>query len=408
MDRKVSSAHGPSTVPESQPPAAVPERDIPRRQKSIFIAGPCTPMGGGMFKVIEYLMQSSKASRLPGTATLLPLDTRGGGSAVLSIGPLLVALLRLVRGQLSGSLAGVHVNMAERLSLVRKGLIMAMCRALGVPVVLHLHAAQLHHDYAAFSRPVKALVRWLFSLPAHCVVLGKTSASFVIDDLKVPPERVEIVVNGVPEPKLARRDANERAGAPQRVLFVGNLSERKGVSDLLRALSRPEFARIPLELTCAGGGDLQRYRVLADSLGLGERVRFNGWSNQQAVAQLLAEADVMVLPSHDEGLPLAILEALAQGVAVVCTPVGEIPHVLTDGFDACFVRPGDPRSIADGLFRVLQDRDLRERLERNGRALYKRQFSLDHFSASVARIHMRHFGVSSIPADDPGQRENVA
>lgn len=393
----------------AKPPGKIPETPMPgsaiaavaaaTHRPCIFIACPWGPVGGGMFKAADYLVQSSEKQGDATAAKLLPLDTRGGGSAFGSIGVLLIALARLTRARLRGSLAGVHVNMAERLSVVRKGVIVVFCRMVSVPVVLHLHAAQLQHGYRSLPAPAKALVRWLFSLPASCVVLGTSAADFVTLELRVPPERVEILVNGVPEPTTPRREITLRGGHRHRVLFVGNLSERKGVSALLRAMAQPEFAGMPVDLTLAGGGDVEGYRALAGRLGLGERVRFNGWTGQDEVAQLLAQADVLVLPSVDEGLPLAILEALAHGVAVVCTPVGEIPHFLTDGVHACFVRPDDPESIAQGVLKVLKDSWLRKTLESNGRALYEQQFSLDRFSAGVARIHMRHFGVCGVSAD---------
>jgi glycosyltransferase involved in cell wall biosynthesis len=80
-----------------------------------------------------------------------------------------------------------------------------------------------------------------------------------------------------------------------------------------------------------------------------------------------------------------ILEALANGVAVVCSPVGEIPSVLQDGVNACFVQPGDVAGIAAVLQQVLQDDGLRSSLERNGRALYERNFSIARFFSSVAQ-----------------------
>src|SRR3954464_4135784 len=98
----------------------------PARQKPapyIYIACPWTPVGGGMFKVADYLIQAQALEPGSGYARLRPLDTRGGGSALLSIGILALALAKLVRGRLSGRLAGVHVNMAERLSLFRKGVV---------------------------------------------------------------------------------------------------------------------------------------------------------------------------------------------------------------------------------------------------------------------------------------------
>ncbi|MDB5870799.1 MAG: glycosyl transferase, group 1, partial [Ramlibacter sp.] len=151
----------------------------------IYIACPWTPVGGGMFKVADYLIQSQAHETPADAAQLRPLDTRGGGSAVRSLWVLATALAKLVRGKLSGQLAGVHVNMAERLSLWRKSAIVVMCRALGVPVVLHLHAAQLHHYYRGLPAPLQRLTRWVFSLPASVVVLGAAARQFVIEELQV-------------------------------------------------------------------------------------------------------------------------------------------------------------------------------------------------------------------------------
>ena len=214
---------------------AIGARERPGRY--IFIACPWTPKGGGMFKVADYLIQAQTFSAPAGAAELRPLDTRGGANAAYSLWVLATALVRIVRGRLTGELAGVHVNMAERLSLFRKSAVVILCHVLRVPVVLHLHAAQLHHFYRTLPWPLQALTRWVFSLPASCVVLGSAARRFVVDELRVPANRVEIVINGVPEPVEDRRKVVPRG--KQRVLFLGNLSERKGVSDLLRALALP-------------------------------------------------------------------------------------------------------------------------------------------------------------------------
>ncbi len=372
----------------------------------IYLACPWTPKGGGMYKVADYLIQAhatpdEAAPNGQQTVALRPLDTRGDGNALSSLAVLTHALMLLLRGRISGRLAGVHVNMAERLSLLRKGTVVVACRALGLPVVLHLHAAQLHHFYRRLPAPLRALTRWAFSLATSVVVLGTASKRFVVEELGVAPGRVEILINGVPEPTAPRRAA---PGPVLKLLFVGNLSERKGVSELLQAMALPELAALPmpLALTLAGGGDVAGYQAQAEALGLGpERVRFAGWSDQAAVAQLMAEADMLVLPSYDEGLPLVILEALANGVAVVCTPVGEIPSVLNDAETALLVPPGDVAALGAALSKLALDAGLRERLERNGRALYAQHFSLARFFAGVARIHKRHFGVYAAAAASP-------
>jgi glycosyltransferase involved in cell wall biosynthesis len=322
-----------------QPPLptdAVPVRAAAgrRSERFIYIACPWSPAGGGMFKVADYLIQAQAAYTPEQAAQLRPLDTRGGGSALASSWMLLTALAKLVRGRIDGKLAGVHVNMAERLSLVRKGAVVVACRALGVPVVIHLHA-QMQRFYQSLPSPLKRLTRWMFSLASTVVVIGSTGRRFVMEDLGVPASRVEIVFNGVPGPQQPR--SAHPADGIRRIAFVGRLCEAKGVSDLLLALARPGLDSAPLEVTLAGGGDIEGYEAKARALGVDRFVRFAGWCDQARVDELLAKSDVLVLPSHDEVLPLVVLEALANGVAVVCTPVGELPVVLTEGVNACFV-----------------------------------------------------------------------
>ena len=365
----------------------------PHTGKFIYLASPLGTIGGGMFKVADYLIQAQAAIQPAGTAQLRALDTRGQGSALASLGVLMVALVRIVAGRISGRLAGVHVNMAERLSVFRKGAVIVCCRALGVPVVLHLHAAEMPQSYGKLPAGLRMATRQVFSLATSVIVLGETARSFVVDVMRVPAGRVEVVFNGVPQPR--GRHVQTAQNAVRQILFLGNLSERKGVSDLLAALALPGFDRSRLAVTLAGGGDVRAYQAKARALGLEQVVKFTGWCEQAEVADLMAQADVLVLPSYDEGLPLVILEALASCVAVVCTPVGEIGSVLTHDLDVCLVQPGDVPGLAAGLQRVLDEPGLGERLARNGRALYEQKFSISRFFSHVAQIHQRDFGTSA-------------
>jgi len=362
----------------------------------IYIACPWSPTGGGMYKVADYLIQAQARTPPAHVAQLRALDTRGPGSAVMSAWYLLVALWNLVRGRLSGKLAGVHVNMAEKLSLLRKGTVVVACRALGIPVVIHLHA-MMERYYGTLSSPLRQLTRWMFSLADSVVVIGPVTRRFVIEELGVPPGRIDIVINGVPGP--AKAPARRATEGPKRLLFVGRLCERKDVSGLLKALAQAELKPSQVQLTFAGNGDVDIYRDQAHRLGLDELVKMPGWCDQDQVSELLTQSDLLVLPSRDEVLPLVILEALANGVPVLTTPVGELPSVLSDGRDVCFVPARDVDALADALRRVPFDEQLLQTLSRNGRLLYEQQFSLDRFFNSVARIHQRRFGVSAQLAD---------
>jgi glycosyltransferase involved in cell wall biosynthesis len=386
---------------ETNPPlstASLPQAAAGRRRRFIYIAAPWSRDGGNPRQLGEYLMQSQATPPGDDAAELRPLDSRGDRRAAWPYWVLLTALARILAGRLTGRLAGVHVNVARRLSFARKGVLVACSHLVGVPVVLHLHAP-MQPWYARLPSPLQALVRGVCGLADAVVVAGPAARRFVTDELKVPADRVEIVISGVPAPSRPRRVRG--ADGVLRVLFVGDVDPREGVDDLLAALARPGFDRNRVEVTVASAGDLAAYRSKASELGVAGFVQFPGACDENEAARLLADADVLVLPSRDEMLPLVVLQALANGVAVVCTPVGELASLLTDGRDALFVKPGDVDGLAGALQRLLSDPQLRERLERNGVVRYGQQFSLARFVARVARVHRRTFGIASDPGIAP-------
>ncbi|MGI3775886.1 MAG: glycosyltransferase family 4 protein [Janthinobacterium lividum] len=346
-----------------------------------LIAAPQGQAGGGMGRVTAYLMQEQ--ARRGDLAPMEALESRGPGAAALSAFAVARAAARVAGLALRGRASVLHLNVAERGSVVRKGALLGVARLFGVPVVLHLHAAQIVAFHAALPGPARALVGLVFRSAQLVVVLGEPWRVWVAS-LGVPEGRIRVVRNGVP--RLSGWRARE-AGAPFRLVFLGNLFWRKGIADLLAALARLGPGDAPCTLVVAGGGDVAGHEALAEGLGIGGRVRFEGWVDQAGAAACLAEADALVLPSYDEGLPLVILEALSLGVPVVCTPVGAIPEVLEDGDTALLVPPGDVAALAGALRRIAGDPALAARLSERGRALYEREFTLPVFAERVAALH---------------------
>jgi glycosyltransferase involved in cell wall biosynthesis len=363
------------------------------KRRFIYLACPYAEMGGGMYKVMDYLFQAQ--NDFPGSPELRILDTRGGGPLLFTPWVLIKAFVKLLRARLAGEVAGVHVNMAERLSVVRKGLLIVFAHHIGVPVVLHLHAAQLHHFYRSLPRLAQWLLRYVFSVANEVVVLGEVSKRFVADGLRVPEERISILINGVPGPTM--RPEPRRHEGPMHVLFLGNLMERKGVTDLLDALGRPELAGLEWKATFGGGGDVEKYRAMVAERGLEDRVSVPGWQDQDQASALIWNADILALPSYDEGLPLVILEALARATPVLCTPVGEIPNELTDGKNAVFVTPGDIPGIAAALADLMRHPEKREALALAGRELYEERYAMDAFFNNLLVIYRRNFDRAAFP-----------
>jgi glycosyltransferase involved in cell wall biosynthesis len=189
-------------------------------------------------------------------------------------------------------------------------------------------------------------------------------ASYYRDAVGVPSARLRIIPNGVDVRRFRPGDrARERArlGLPAGPLFgtAGRLFPEKRQQDLLHALAAVR-GRLPgAHLVFVGDGpERTRLESLAAALGQSAAVTFAGW--QTDTAPWLAALDVFLLCSETEALPLAVLEAMASGVPVITTPVGDLPQVVRGGRDGMHVPVGDIEALAAAMGRLGEDRGLRD------------------------------------------------
>ena len=169
--------------------------------------------------------------------------------------------------------------------------------------------------------------------------------------------------------------------------MLGRLGRRKGTYDILEAVPAVISRHSTATFHFGGDGDVNEVRTQLAGVSWGRQVRLLGWLNDDAKSTLLSRASVFVLPSYNEGLPVALLEAMAHGVAVVTTPVGGIPEVVTDSKTGLLVAPGDVAAIAGAICRLLEDPSLRTTLGRNGRALIESEFSVERAVARIVAVY---------------------
>jgi glycosyltransferase involved in cell wall biosynthesis len=257
--------------------------------------------------------------------------------------------------------AVLHVHGASRASFWRKAPFMALALAARWPVVFHLHGGGFAGFYEHECGPAgRAVVRFLLERAACVVVVSQRWADWMRRTL--PRARVACVPNAVALPAVA--PARRIAG---RLAFVGRLGADKGVFELLDAVAALRASHPEIRLELAGDGDIAAVAARVRALGIGDRVLARGWCDAAARARLLADAAVFVLPSHAEGLPMSLLEAMAAGCPVVASRVGGIPDVVRDGVNGLLVPAGDSRALAAALARLLSEHDLGRRLGRAGR-----------------------------------------
>jgi glycosyltransferase involved in cell wall biosynthesis len=202
------------------------------------------------------------------------------------------------------------------------------------------------------------------------VAPSETMGRFLTTQLRVPAGRVRVIRNGVrlPPPHVPQPRA-------ERFVSVGSFAALKQMPALIDAFARVAAGRPGLELWLVGDGDERaRGHDLVHALGLAEQVRFLGYRDD--VPAQLAACDAFVLPSINENLPLALLEAMGAGLACVATDVGGIAEALTAGA-GLLVRPGDGDGLVAAMARLADEDGLARQLGARAAAVAREQFSIE-------------------------------
>jgi glycosyltransferase involved in cell wall biosynthesis len=349
--------------------------------------------GGGIGRQMGYFL--SALPQAAETPAYRIIDTRGPwflGSArrriPLSALYLMAAALRIAWTGIAGRPALIHANITGRGSTLRKLALTAVARLVLLPYVLHVH----DYDYAADIRTrggvMRRLVRGMFAAAEQTIVLGAEAERALRAALALPEARILVLPNAVPDPNPAPLEGGRvSAASPVHLVFLGYLSARKGVPELLEALASPALAALSWRATLAGGGPVEEFRAKAAALGLGDRVAFPGWIDQPAAKTLCAAADILVLPSHAEGLAMSVLEGLAHGLAVVATPVGAHAEVIEPEQSGLLTPAGEVAALSAALTRLITDKALRERLGAGARQRFLGRFDVRFYSMRLARLH---------------------
>jgi glycosyltransferase involved in cell wall biosynthesis len=237
--------------------------------------------------------------------------------------------------------------------------------------------------------------RWTLSLVDCVVCVSDQVAAFCRQRIGVPPEKTAVIPNGIdfPDPAtmLDKAAARLRVGLPVDGVMVGTVARLdpvKRLDVLLGALHRLEGV---FAFVVGYGPEEQRLKEMAEKLGLGERVRFAGY--QQDVWAWLAACDVFALSSDWEGMPNAVLEAMAAGLPVVATAVGGTPDVVVQGATGLLVPPDDAKALAAALDRLIHDPGLRRTMGAAGRQRVRARFSLQQMVERTQALYRELLGL---------------
>jgi glycosyltransferase involved in cell wall biosynthesis len=335
--------------------------------------------GGGIGRLAGNILSA------PGKkSTHIIKDTRGvGWNPLYSPFFLLSALVVLMTDRVSEPGRLHHIHIAGRGSTARKLILGTWAHWLGCSYILHLHDYDYEADYLRRPEWQQRAIRKLFKRAEHVIVLGQRDFRMVHDVLKVPTDKLSVVRNCVPDPGQNPK----KEGDTVEILFLGRLGPRKGVPELLHALSHPDMPDDGWRATLAGDGPVEQYRQDVADLNLENKVNLPGWLDEPTTRSLCARSDILVLPSHAEGFAMAVLEGLAHELVVVTTRVGAHDEVLQHDESCVFVPVGDATALAHTLSDLIRNPTKRARIAEQGRQLYLSGFGIGGYVEQLDALY---------------------
>jgi glycosyltransferase involved in cell wall biosynthesis len=328
-----------------------------RHPLRVLVVGPAPAAAtsrGGMATVAA-LMAEHPDDRIHITVVPTYVDSSRHQRLLVGVRGMLYASWLLLRGRADV----LHVHLAHGGSVVRKAVPLWAARLGGVPAVVHGHSYDFGGWFDRLPPLGQRAVRRVL-VADHWLVLGERHVDEYVARIPSTNGRISVLHNAVRVPS----DPVTQLGV-QRVhaVALGRLGARKGSYDIVAAVAAlDDEVRGRLRVTLAGDGEVDEVRAAVAAAGLADTVHVAGWLGPAARDELLSAAQVFVLPSRDEGLPMALLEAMAYGLVPVTTTVGSIGEAVSDGVTGMVVQPGSPGQIADALASLVADDGLRARL----------------------------------------------
>lgn len=364
-------------------------------KRRVVVVAQAAPARGGIASFAETIVADATLARdfdIDLLNTTRRAVRRGGALSVENMTHAVADAFRVWRAARRSDVVHIQTALVPTLPLLRALALTAAGRLGGAAVLLHVHSGRVNSGRPEAFSPGLVTRRLLSGLRlAHRVLTCSEAGTTTLRAL-VPGLAVQTVDNAVDLAAFADSSHRRDAGRRVRIVYVGTLSRRKGMLDLIRAVEILRERGVDRwELQVAGGPaevgeqEARDLEVAGKEAGLG--TSFFGELPREGVVDLLYQADVFVLPSHWEGQPIALLEAMASGLPVVATAVGAVPDVVRAGTDGYVVEPHDPAALADALARLIASPELRERMGRSARSRIAERHDVGTLRATLEALY---------------------
>ena len=358
----------------------------PEGRVRVMQFGPALTVRGGISSVEQLI-----CDYLPPYVSMRHVPTMEDGSAITKASVFARAVRVMSRALASLDPSIMHIHFASRGSTLRKMILAEMVVRASRPLVLHAHGAEFDTFFRRLPSAMRRNVSRTLQRANVFITLSAQWRDFYVEECEVSPSQIVVLPNPVRVPtEVPDRGARDTV----QFLHLGRLGERKGAYDLVNAFAGlPEGLRNRARLVLAGDGDVEGVRKMAEPLG--SQVEVHSWIGTHERDLMLARSDVFALPSRAEGLPMALLEAMAHGLPCITSPVGGIPDVFRNGVDGAMVTPGDVQQIRAAMAKYIADDAARLAAGRAAREC-ARAFDVHVYARRLADIYTRIAPVAEI------------
>jgi len=352
------------------------------KHSNIVMIGPSMSLArGGMASVVLAYKDAGLFEKWP----IIYLETHRETSSIHKFLLGLMSLFRFINLLVYQKVVLLHANIAGSMSFFRKSVFMLAAHSFGVPFIIHVHGSAFKVFYEKGSgKLLRLYIRFVFDHASAIIALSEEWRLWLSGI--TTNSNICLIRNPVQLPSNVNRD--DMKPRVQNVLFLGKLVSQKGITDILKAfVTVIEKSSIPVHLWCGGDGDRETIESQIKELKLTPHVTVLGWIQGESKERQLRQADVLVLPSYNEVLPMAILEALAYGVPVVASRIGGIPDAITDGVEGFLIEPGDINAISESILKIVSNTELRKIMRENARAKVESFFEDRMIVNQVSQIY---------------------
>jgi glycosyltransferase involved in cell wall biosynthesis len=342
---------------------------------TVLHVGPDVSAKGGIASVIGGYLSNEALFRSENCT--LKIAATCGSTGFRRLTQFVSAWFRILKAGILRDVDVVHIHTSIRGSLLRKWLLASTCVGLRQKFILHIHNGAIESYLASLPSLYRALVKAVWTRADRIICLSKDMQEWLVERWHCDSEKCPLVYNGISDPAL---DVNVRQiqGRCPIILYLGRLVEDKGIATLLSAAETLKARGVSFELLVAGDGEVDALLAGVEQRDLSDRVKYIGWVVGEEKAALLATADIFVLPSRSEGFPVAIIEAMAFGAAIVSTRIPGVMDAVRNDREALLVQPDAPEALSNALESLVNSPALRARLAAAARQRFLDLFTIQH------------------------------